>query len=320
MNEIGGYFELELKQSELIYNNLLKLNSARNCLVYLINLKHIKGVHLPYYVCSVIADVVRRFCPETRIHLYHVDERFYPITEYFKAGDFLYYVNYFGLQDHLIQNLPCCNSIIDNAQAFYSPPLINVDTIYCPRKFFGVSDGGYLSTNVQPIESLEEDTSWEKAVHLLKRIDCSATAAYADFQAADGSLRGRPMKQMSRLTKTILSSIDHIYVREKRLTNFNHLHHVLAKKNAISSSIENALTSESFVPFCYPLQTQNADLIRVKLIKNNIYVPTYWPELRNSSELNDAELNFVNNIICLPIDQRYGELDMVRIIDSLKRL
>jgi hypothetical protein len=320
MNEIGGYFELELRQKEISHDNLLKMNSARNCLVHLINIKHINEIHLPHYVCSVVTDVVMRLCPETRIHLYHVDENFYPITEHFQAGDFLYYVNYFGLQDHLIQSLPSCHSIIDNAQAFYSPPLINVDTIYCPRKFFGVSDGGYLNTNVQPLESLEEDTSWEKASHLLKRIDCSATAAYADFQAAESSLRGMPLKQMSRLTKSILSSIDHVYVREKRLTNFKHVHRVLAKKNAMSSFIETALASERFVPFCYPFKTQQAGIIRENLIKNKIYVPTYWPELQSSSELNDAELSFVNDVVCLPIDQRYGELDMIRIIECLKGL
>lgn len=315
--EIGGYFELELNQNELIYNNFLTLNSARNCLVFLIKAKQIKELHLPYYNCDVVKDAVRRFCPETRIHLYHVNDNFEPISEDFSAEGYLYYVNYYGLQDHLIQSLSNYHLIVDNAQAFYSAPIVNSDFIYCPRKFFGVSDGGYLSTNALLVAPLEEDTSWQNAVHLLKRIDCSASAAYIDFQAADRSLNGRPLKQMSRLTKRVLSSIDHVTIRNTRSTNFTLVHSNLSIYNEMSSTIEHALASNTFIPFCYPFKTQNAEMLRARLIENKIYVPIYWPELRNSTDLNQAEQNFVNKIVCLPIDQRYGKADMENIINVI---
>ena len=145
MDEIGGYFELELRKDRTLYDNLLMLNSARNCLVYLIIAKQISDVYLPYYNCDVVADAVRRFCPKTRVQWYHVNDNFEPMVEDYSPERYLYYVNYYGLQDRLIQSFSNRHVIVDNAQAFYSVPMMTRDSIYCPRKFFGVSDGGYLS-------------------------------------------------------------------------------------------------------------------------------------------------------------------------------
>lgn len=320
MREIGGYFEIELKHYDFIYDKLITLNSARNCLVYLIKSKRITRLHLPYYNCAVIEDAVRRFCPETLIHFYHVDENFVPILEDFPAGEYLYYVNYYGLQDSVIRRLLHHRLIVDNAQAFYSPFIPGVDTIYCPRKFFGVADGGILHTSARLIEPLEEDTSWEHCVHLLKRIDGSAALAFADYQVAERSLLRRPLKQMSKLTKRMLSSIDYVTAREKRATNFKQLHRFLAENNELSLFIELAQATDTFVPFCYPFKTRNAEAIRSELIENKIYVPTYWPELFNSTDLNSDERAFVKDIVCLPIDQRYGVSEMMRIIDYMKDL
>lgn len=320
MNEIGGYFELELKQGNFFHNGLITLNSARNCLVYLLREKQIAKLHLPYYNCSAVVDAVRSFCLETEIHFYHIDDNFKPILGDLPADEYLFYVNYFGLQDRVIEGLPRQRLIIDNAQAFYSSSIPDADTIYCPRKFFGVNDGGVLRTNLRLDKPLDEDISWEHAIHLLKRIDCSASSAYPDFQSAEHSLSQKPLKRMSRLTKRILSSIDYVTAREKRVANFTYVHSRLSGRNEMSSIINNALAADTFVPFCYPFKTQNTGAIRSGLIENKIYVPTYWPELLNSSELNHIEMSFVNNIVCLPIDQRYGEAEMVCIIDCLKKL
>ena len=125
---------------------------------------------------------------------------------------------------------------------------------------------------------------------------------------------------MSRLTRQMLSSIDYVSVRERRVANFNCLHKYLSGRNEMSLAIELGVVSGTFVPFCYPFKTQKADVLRTRLIENKIYVPTYWPELRNSPDLNHAEQSFVKDIICLPIDQRCDEADMMRIIEHLKGL
>jgi hypothetical protein len=319
MNEIGGYFELELRAGQGLHADLIALNSARNALVYLIKAKNIRAINMPYLNCHVLTDAIKRFCPETAINYYHVDECFMPIINSVITGAPLFYVNYYGLQVHALRKLENINMILDNAQAFYAPPLLNGDTIYCPRKFFGVSDGGYLRTNAVLDQLLEFDTSWEHAAYLLKRIDCDASSAYHDFQTAEAALAGKPLMKMARLTQRILSGIDYVLIKKVRKNNFILLHQRLGKQNELFSLIESVFESDSFVPFCYPFKTKNAEVIRSKLIENKIYVPTYWPDLMNLSDLNDVEHSFVKDIVCLPIDQRYGEAEMMRIIQYLRR-
>jgi hypothetical protein len=68
----------------------------------------------------------------------------------------------------------------------------------------------------------------------------------------------------------------------------------------------------------HPYMTDNAESLRKQLIENKIYVPIYWPELKTSSELSEFESRFVRQIVCLPIDQRYGSEDMMGIANFLK--
>jgi hypothetical protein len=268
---------------------------------------------MPYLNCHVVAEAINIFCPETSIHYYHVDEHFMPLLGGTPSGASLFYVNYYGFQGHVLRELENDRIILDNAQAFYAPPVADGDTIYCPRKFFGVCDGGYLNTNVVLDQELEWDTSWNQATHLLKRIDCGASVAYHDFQAAEDTLKGKSLMKMSRLTQRILGNIDYDAIKKIRRKNFILLHHHLRKQNGLSSLIESVYEQDSFVPLCYPLMCDHAELLRNRLIENKIYVPQYWPELRDSVKLNDFERRFVRQIVCLPIDQRYGKAEMEKI-------
>lgn len=56
MKEIGGYLELEQNSGSEFRSNGIALNSARNCLRYLIRARKIKKIWLPKFLCSVISD------------------------------------------------------------------------------------------------------------------------------------------------------------------------------------------------------------------------------------------------------------------------
>lgn len=317
--EIGGYFELELPKGHAMYSDLIGLNSARNALVFLIKSRKITKIHLPYFNCRVVSAAVKRHCPETSILYYHIDADFNPDLTGIGTNAFLYYVNYFALQELILQRLENVNLIVDNAQAFYSPPRVRGDTIYCPRKFFGVCDGGYLQTDAEFDLTLVSDTSWEHAAHLMKRIDCGASSAYLQYQAAEAILAAAPPMKMSRLTQRILAGIDYPAIKAARIDNFIQLHHHLGAGNMLLPSIETALASDSFVPFCYPYLTEGAGPLRKRLLANEIYVPVYWPELEGDPELNTFERRFVEQMVCLPIDQRYGKAEMLRIADHIAK-
>ncbi|MCB9364250.1 MAG: hypothetical protein H6587_06770 [Flavobacteriales bacterium] len=312
---IGGYFGLEFDtRSNEYYSNLIKLNSARNAILLAILERKYSKIYLPIYNCGVVISLLKKNGIE-------VVE--YEINDYLEIRDIpvlgkndgLIYTNYFGLKDNYVQYLSnnIENLIIDNAQAFFSTPLKNIDTVYSPRKFFGVPDGGYLCSNIQQSKiKLQQDTSIDRFSHLLKRIDLSPELGYEDFIINDKSLDNEPIKKLSLLTEKILSSnIDYINVKRIRNNNYLYLHKNLSKSNLLNINFNLEAS-----PMIYPFMSDNQHL-KSYLIKNKIFVATYWPDVLERCKKGSLEELFTNSVIALPIDQRYTINDMDRILSFI---
>ena len=146
--------------------------------------------------------------------------------------------------------------------------------------------------------------------HLLKRIDLSAEQGYADFRRVDDGLDNNSILMMSKLTQRIMQSIDYEEVAKKRRENYQILHAALGAENNLELPLD-----EDAVPLVYPYLAPKKGL-REKLIENKIFVAKYWP---NVHHLNDYEMEYdlANGILPLPCDQRYGKLEMNRIIEII---
>jgi hypothetical protein len=250
MKEIGGYFELELTKSIEYHSKLIKLNSGRNTFKYILKTRNPKKVFIPNYICDSIIEPLEEL--KISYEFFNVDENFEIVQDIkLKENEMIFYVNYFALKSKYIEKLVHKyknNLIVDNTQAFFEKPLKDIDTIYSPRKFFGVSDGGYLSTNKFLNEDLEQDKSYSHSIQLLGRIDKNASSFYNEYQKAETRLINQPIKKMSRLTQSILSSIDYDNAMKKRKENFAYLQEALNDENILDVSI---LSQSS--PFVYPL-------------------------------------------------------------------
>jgi hypothetical protein len=204
------------------------------------------------------------------------------------------------------------NLIIDNAQAFYSKPLDNVITYYSPRKFFGVSDGGYLSTKTLLQFELEKDTSYQNAIFLLTRLDVGAERAYQDFRTNEVRLSTVGLKRMSNLTTNILSSIDYALVKQKREANFKYIHQELGFFNQL-----NFIPKNPSGPMIYPFLTNKIGL-REYLISKKVFVAKYWENVTQLCPKSSFENKLATQLVALPIDQRYGVFEMKYLVDLVK--
>lgn len=300
MEAIGGYFGLELGQGEAFHKNAIKLNTARNCFEYVLKARQYKKVYIPYYTCEVMLEPLKK--AGVSYEFYSINEALEPKEIPSLRGDEAFlYTNYFGLKQHCVEYLAVgygSQLIVDNAQAFYAPRIDGVDTFYSPRKFFGVADGGYLYTDKLLEDDLEQDYSYERMSHLLKRIDVSPEDGYADFRRNDDSLINQPVKKMSKLTERILSSVDYERVRDIRRRNFNVLHNELKERNGLAIQLDS-----DAVPMVYPFLAEDKTL-KQKLIENRIYVATYWPNVMERSRDRCVEYKLVVNLLPVPIDQR----------------
>lgn len=311
MEAIGGYFSLELPLREEYHKDAIRLNTGRNCLEYILRVRGYKKVYVPYYTCEVVIEPINKL--GIPYEFYHIDIHF-EIRDRFtlKEGEVLLYTNYFGLKQRYVEQLAekeGSRLIVDNTQAFYTKTLPGIDTFYTCRKFFGVADGAYLYSDKFLDHEFEQDESWDRMAHLLKRIDLSAEEGFADFRRVDDGLDNQPIRKMSKLTQRIMQSIDYEAVAKKRKENYQILHDALGGENYLELQLE-----EDAVPMVYPFLTHIKGL-RDKLIENKIFVARYWPDVLEWCQPNDLEYLLAENLVCLPIDQRYDDRDMQSILD-----
>lgn len=309
---IGGYFELEIKKGRHFHQTAVKLNTARNGLEYILQAKRYTKIYLPYYTCDVVLEPLKK--SGAGYEFYHINEAFEPLFhKKLNEGEALLYTNYFGLQQHVAENLAQLypRLIIDNAQAFFSAPVPGSDTFYSARKFFGVPDGAYVYTDVHPDLELKQDCSFTRTSHLLKRMDCGAEAGYAEFRNNEDLLINQQICKMSELTQRLLEGVDYQEVLKRRKENFRYLHALLRTMNKLCFDI-----SLDAVPMVYPFYTDYPDL-RKKLTENRVYVATYWPNVFEWCEKDCLEYKLSEHLLPLPVDQRYGKEDMEYIAEII---
>ena len=314
MDAIGGYFSLELPQREVYHKHAIRLNTGRNCLEYILRVRGYKKVYVPYYTCEAVMEPINKL--GIPYEFYHIDVHF-EIRDRFtlKEGEALLYTNYFGLKQRYVEQLAekiGSRLIVDNTQAFYAKPIPGIDTFYTCRKFFGVPDGAYLYCDKELDEKIEQDYSYDRVAHLVKRIDLSAEDGFKDFRRVDDGLDNQPMRKMSKLTQRLMQGIDYEAAAQRRKANFLMLHETLGKENNLELTLE-----DDTVPMVYPYLV-SVDGLREKLIENKIFVARYWPNVLEWAKPNDIDYLLAFQMQPLPIDQRYSEVELSRIIKIVR--
>ena len=316
MQEIGGYFELELRKAKAFHEKGIPLNSGRNALAYILKANLVSKLYVPSYICNAVIDTIRRF---------NIEFEYYGLNKNLeinkdidvKETEKILYANYFGIKDKyisvIIGEYQKSSLIIDNAQSFFSYPISGVDTFYSPRKFFGVPDGGYAYCNVLLGSRIPRGYSYDRCRHLVGRIDKNAERFYSEFRDNEETLSRLRMERMSRLTRKILSSIDYEFVKQRRLSNFLYLHNELGEENMLKFQ-----ASDISSPMVYPFFVATDNLKR-KLIKNRVYVASYWDDVMERVPKDSFEGMLTKYLVPIPIDQRYGISEMDNILKIINK-
>ncbi|WP_417237266.1 hypothetical protein [Bizionia paragorgiae] len=312
MKAIGGYFELELNDGNEFHQQAIRLNTGRNAFEYILKANKYKKVYLPYFTCDALLEPLEKL--QIPFEFYSINTQLEPSFDFDLVTEnvaFLY-INYFGLKDAFITSLSkkCKSLIIDNSQSFFSKPEPRTDTFYSARKFFGVPDGAYLYCNNKLNTSFEMDESFDKCSHLLKRIDVDAETGFDDFKNNEMKLRNQEIKQMSSLSKSILSNIDYKNVLQRRVENFDFLDAALKQHNKFR------VGRGSGVPMVYPFWC-NDKSTKKRLLEQKIYTATYWDNVKQWIEKESLEYQLVDEIVYLPIDQRNALNDMTKILSLI---
>lgn len=312
MKEIGGYIEYETYYGNMLHDDGIKLNCGRNCLAYLIVARKIRHIAMPYLMCNSVFDVCRQF--GVKVSFYHTDENFRPRDLILRDDEWLYLMSYYGQleTDEIIGYVDTFKRVIlDLSQDYFHEPVKGVDTLYTCRKFFGVPDGAILYTNVAIETELHVSESFMNMNYLLGRFERTASEFYIESVENNKRFINKPIEQMSKLTENLLKSIDYEMVKNRRTNNYMYLHEHLSELNELQvNPAEGA--------FSYPLMVRNGMIVKKKLAKEKIYVPTLWPNVVSDMDENALERKMAENILPIPCDQRYTINDMQYVISKLK--
>lgn len=315
---IGGYFELEMPcLNSFPYGSALKFQSARAAFYALLIKLNPKRVWMPAYTCDVMFQPLQ--ATNTEWVLYDIKQDLsVESTVDLAENEILIYVNYFGVCDHnvvkLLSQYPPDQIVLDYSHAFYSEPVNEaLATLYSPRKFFGVPDGGLLITNLYIDDFYAQDSeSINRTAHLIKRLGDSPEVGYFDYKTTEEAFIDCRPKRMSLLSEKILSSIDFQSVKAKRAENFRFLCEELNDKNHLSIDLSCA-----DAPLCYPFLVDKGDGLRSRMIEERVFIPKYWPDALDRV-CDRSVKDMIVNLLPLPIDHRYGRKEMERIVSLIR--
>ena len=261
---------------------LIKLNTARNCLRYLVKAYKINKIHIPYYMCNTIKSNLRM--EKVEIKYYHIDKNFMPVCE-FSENDYILYPNYFGICTNNIKILEkkYKNLIIDNAHSFYSKPY-GLASFNSLRKFFqpnfGIKNGAYLYTDKILNEKFDISENYKTVEYNFENIVKN-----------ENKLDEEDIKLISLTTEKLMKTIDYEKEKRQRLENFYKFHELYSDKNELKIKLQ-----PEEIPFVYPLMTKD-EKIGFELEKQGLMIFRYW----NGIPKNFKEYYFYKYLVPIPI-------------------
>ncbi len=318
-NEYGGFLPLELNSGKEFFEEynqmLLRFNSVKASLAYLLDRISCKKIYVPYYYCPSTSDAIQRTGVD--ICYYHIDEGLIPIDITDEKESCVLLVDYFGVRseqiDAFAKSFKYAEVVIDRAHSFYTEPIMgqHIHNVYSAKKFFGVPDGSYLiSMNTVDLRQIPTE-AYTYAGYLIRAYEEGTDAAYIMKKEADKILADN-YNCMSKLAVGLLKNVDYEWVAERRGKNYRIFHDIFRNINGLE-------LPDECIAYQYPLLIREKGLqIKRKLIEDKIFVSTLWSGENLLNNGNGFELDMSKHCIFLPIDQRYNESDIRYIARKVK--
>lgn len=217
----------------------------------------------------------------------------------------------------------------DKTQSLYSDiPEVDADYyIGSLRKWSGVPDGGFaLSTvgafDVRPVhsdvtlESIKIEASLAKYEYLFN--DRGEKSYFLEkYNVAEELLSDQELIfQIAPSSLAIFTNLDNDELKRRRAINFNIVNEAVKNIAGIYPAFDKL--PNCVTPLYCPVVCENRHKVQQLLREKSIYAPIVWPK-SSASPLHSSADFLYDNLLCIPIDQRYSETDMNRIVDVLKR-
>lgn len=302
---------------------------------------------LPAYLCHSVLQPFREL--GTNVEFYRVDDDLDVdlddlLTRINSDVLAIVIIHYFGIpqSDDLFLSIkeadPAVTVIEDMSHAWLSSgqdgrPVGQRDTItvYSPRKFFPVPDGGIavVAKGIDLFDSGVAPSSWRFTLwrtlglllrHLFAQTGFSVAnrAAFSLLHRTESILDSKTLtREASWVSKRILNNLDYKTAVKSRCLNYKLLLEGVGEGQLPIRPLYEKLPA-GVTPLGFPILCERRDELRQFLIQRRIYPPVHWllpqePGITKYKFLTDLS----NRILTLPLDQRYGPGEMDYILSCL---
>lgn len=193
------------------------------------------------------------------------------------------------------------------------------------RKFIPI-DGSVLLGKGLSVDISYEESSYSKTVNDARILKTSfindASCKEENFlnlysKAEHEYYENIVPRKMIFKNKKILNNCDLASIKEIRIKNFKFLEKELEVVKEIQPLFKSVNIKEA--PLGFVVFAKNRDELRIFLRNHSIFAPVHWNLNGESWAENYKDSLFVsNNILTIPIDQRYDYKDMIKIVELIK--
>jgi dTDP-4-amino-4,6-dideoxygalactose transaminase len=191
------------------------------------------------------------------------------------------------------------------------------------RKWMGIPSGGFCSSKADNYVCLKSDDEFssirigalKKKSEFIKTGDENFKPLFLDlFRSAEAVLDKKPEPySIDQLSLAILNRADVKNLMFRRRENYSYLSQFLTKNTKLQLVFQKL--PENVCPLFLPVYVEDCrDEFKNKLIESKIYAPIHWPRpAQVDYSIFAGANNILENIISIPIDQRYSLAEMDRI-------
>ena len=290
--------------------------TARGALAALLRHRRIKRIWLPAYICRTLFEGAS----DCEVAWYETDERLEINLDSLApdGGDAVFVVDYFGRSPKRPIESAWHSHVLwieDRAQALAPDgPAFGDVVLHSPRKLFGVADGGILVGDdlPQPMPCGTGPDLWEANDLRAADPDGEEPAAwFLAFRAREAAFT----TEACGIDPRTISALDQIDVEAEiaaRRANWRILAQNLADI-ALWPDIDAA-----FAPLAFPVVVDDAAALSAHLASERIWCARHWADLPSPQTFAAAHA-LSRRCLSLPLDGRYGEDDMNRMIAAIRR-
>jgi dTDP-4-amino-4,6-dideoxygalactose transaminase len=345
IKEIGSDFNIGFglffkRKKKNIPKKSFLLSSGRDCIYFILSSLKLNSNHkilLPSYLCHTILYPIKE--EKIKYNFYKINKNLeIDLNDLRKKikkekPNIILVINYFGfIQPNLAKIKEICQKkgiklIEDNVQSFLSPHILRGDFVFNSyRKFMPVPNGAFLlgkfPQKIKINNAPKKFTSKRFRGGILKNFIIFKNYyrdLFSSSEEKDINNYKKPAR-MSKISKYLLDRINLKKISVKRRKNYSFL-----SKNLNNSEIiplyENLdpLTTPLGFPILFKSREER-NKMRHKLIKNKIYPPIHWslPNIIDKKKFEES-WKISNTILTIPLDQRYNQVDMNKILKILNK-